>query len=101
MLQMPIAPKSGEPLHGGWAVAKPDEPAPQGGGKVPLQPNYVVSQTEEELVLRNYEGKLFHYRNPDGYGRSEPASAASLLNSIELQFDPKGADNADRIIVRS
>ncbi|MBI2836172.1 MAG: hypothetical protein HYX85_00565, partial [Chloroflexi bacterium] len=37
---------------------------PGGGGKVPLQPNYVLSQTEEELVARNYEGKVFTFRNP-------------------------------------
>ena len=35
-----------------------------GGGKVPLQPEYVVLQTAEELLVRNYEGRLFHYRNP-------------------------------------
>jgi len=37
---------------------------PQGGGKVPIQPNYVLTQTEEALELRNYQGRLFHYRNP-------------------------------------
>lgn len=37
---------------------------PQGGGKVPLQPDYVLSQTEEKLIFRNYEGRLFRYRNP-------------------------------------
>jgi lysine 2,3-aminomutase len=37
---------------------------PQGGGKVPLQPDYIVAQTEDELVLRNYEQRIFHYRNP-------------------------------------
>jgi lysine 2,3-aminomutase len=37
---------------------------PHGGGKVPLQPEYVVLQTAEELLIRNYEGRLFHYRNP-------------------------------------
>jgi lysine 2,3-aminomutase len=37
---------------------------PQGGGKVPLQPDYILSQTEGELVLRNYEGRIFRYRNP-------------------------------------
>jgi lysine 2,3-aminomutase len=37
---------------------------PQSGGKVPLQPDYVLAQTEGELVLRNYEGRIFHYRNP-------------------------------------
>jgi lysine 2,3-aminomutase len=35
-----------------------------GGGKVPLQPNYVLSMTDEELLLRNYQGQLYRYRNP-------------------------------------
>jgi len=34
MLQMPIAPTSGEPLHGGWGVAAADQPAPRGGPAV-------------------------------------------------------------------
>jgi lysine 2,3-aminomutase len=36
----------------------------EGGGKVPLAPNYLLSCTEDELVLRNYEGRIFRYRNP-------------------------------------
>jgi len=41
---------------------------PHGGGKVPVQPNYVVSRKKRELILRNYEYKLFRYRNPNGNG---------------------------------
>ena len=37
---------------------------PGGGGKVPLLPSYVESITEDEVVLRNYEGKKFVYRQP-------------------------------------
>jgi lysine 2,3-aminomutase len=37
---------------------------PGGGGKIPLMPNYVLSWTEDELVLRNYENLVFRYRNP-------------------------------------
>jgi lysine 2,3-aminomutase len=37
---------------------------PFGGGKVPLQANYVVAQSEGELVLKNYKGRLFRFRNP-------------------------------------
>jgi lysine 2,3-aminomutase len=44
---------------------------PQGGGKVPLQPNYVLAQAEGELVLRNYEGRAFRYRNPTRLTRTE------------------------------
>ncbi|MBI4295823.1 MAG: KamA family radical SAM protein, partial [Chloroflexi bacterium] len=45
---------------------------PGGGGKVPIQPNYILSQTEDEFMLRNYEGRVIHFRNP---GAPEPASA--------------------------
>ena len=45
---------------------------PQGGGKIPLQPNYILAQTEGELVLRNYEERVFHYRNPTTLARPEP-----------------------------
>jgi lysine 2,3-aminomutase len=47
---------------------------PQSGGKVPLQPNYVLAQTEGELVLRNYEERIFHYRNPSTVARPEPSA---------------------------
>jgi lysine 2,3-aminomutase len=45
---------------------------PQSGGKVPLQPNYVLAQTEGELVLRNYKGNVYHYRNPAAVASREP-----------------------------
>ena len=37
---------------------------PSGGGKVPLQPDYVLSQTSERLILRNYQGRVITFRNP-------------------------------------
>jgi len=38
----------------------------QGGGKISLQPNYILSETEDGLLLRNYQDRIFHYRNPKG-----------------------------------
>jgi lysine 2,3-aminomutase len=49
---------------------------PQSGGKVPVQPNYVLAQTEDELVLRNYEERIFHYRNPAKLVPAEPPAEA-------------------------
>jgi lysine 2,3-aminomutase len=49
---------------------------PHSGGKVPLQPNYIVTQTEGELVMRNYEERVFHYRNPTALQRPEPPAEA-------------------------
>ena len=57
---------------------------PQGGGKVPLQPNYVVAKKRGELVLRNYEGNLFRYRNPKVPAEIEPVPEPFVgLNNAE------------------
>ncbi len=37
---------------------------PGGGGKVRLLPNMVVEHNEKEVVVRNYEGKVFRYPQP-------------------------------------
>lgn len=41
---------------------------PDGGGKVPLQPNYVVAQSEQEVILRNYKGLTYRCQNPSHAG---------------------------------
>jgi len=38
--------------------------APGGGGKIPLLPEYVEAITEDEVVLRNYAGQRFVYKQP-------------------------------------
>ena len=45
----------------GYALPQYVLDAPGGGGKIPLNPNYVVSRNQEEVILRNYEGKKFVY----------------------------------------
>jgi len=42
--------------------------APGGGGKIPVLPNYVVSQHEHKVVLRNFEGRIVAYEEPRDYG---------------------------------
>lgn len=36
----------------------------EGQGKVPLQPNYLVSINKDRAVLKGYKGKAFRYYNP-------------------------------------
>ena len=36
-----------------------------GAGKIPLSPNYLISASENALVLRNYEGVIFRYTPED------------------------------------
>lgn len=48
----------------GYAVPNYVIDAPGGGGKIPLQPNYVAGRDGDSLVLRNYEGEMFRYPDP-------------------------------------
>ncbi|MEM0896257.1 MAG: KamA family radical SAM protein [Verrucomicrobiota bacterium] len=38
--------------------------APGGGGKVPINPDYVIHRDKERVVFRNFEGKVFEYPEP-------------------------------------
>jgi len=49
----------------GYAVPTYVVDAPGGGGKIPVEPEYVVSRGKGKVVLRNYEGKLFEYPEPN------------------------------------
>ncbi|MCS3924659.1 lysine 2,3-aminomutase [Methanosalsum natronophilum] len=41
--------------------------APGGGGKIPVMPNYLVSWSTNKVILRNYEGVITSYKEPDTY----------------------------------
>jgi lysine 2,3-aminomutase len=45
----------------GYAVPQYVIDAPGGGGKVPINPDYVEQITEDEVIFRNYEGERFRY----------------------------------------
>ena len=38
--------------------------APGGGGKIPLLPEYLQEINDNEVILKNYEGKIFRYQQP-------------------------------------
>lgn len=40
-----------------------------GGGKIPVMPQYLVSWSTNKVVLRNYEGVITSYKEPDSYER--------------------------------
>lgn len=45
----------------GYAVPQYVIDAPGGGGKVPINPGYVLSHNADRVVIRNFEGKVFEY----------------------------------------
>ena len=81
--------------------------APGGGGKIPLNPNYLVSYSDHKVVLRNYEGYITTYEEPMDYKPINPALVApfkdatlepgqsgvfGLLEGEEMFLKPDGFD---------
>jgi lysine 2,3-aminomutase len=51
--------------------------APGGGGKIQLAPDPVVGRDGNDLLIRNFEGKVYRYPDPDGtLGRETERMAA-------------------------
>ncbi len=48
----------------GYAVPQFVIDGPGGGGKIPLNPDYVLQRDDDRTVLRNYEGETFEYPEP-------------------------------------
>ncbi|MEQ1839668.1 MAG: KamA family radical SAM protein [Verrucomicrobiales bacterium] len=48
----------------GYAVPQYVIDAPGGGGKVPINPDYVLQRTGDRTLIRNFEGKTFEYPEP-------------------------------------
>ncbi len=48
----------------GYAVPTFIVDAPGGGGKTPVMPDYVAGREGDDIVLRNYQGDLYRYRDP-------------------------------------
>lgn len=59
--------------------------APGGGGKIPLLPEYVESITEEEIVMRNFRGDRYTWKQP----RETTMATAGVHEPIYgLSYDP-------------
>jgi lysine 2,3-aminomutase len=66
----------------GYAVPQFVIDAPGGGGKVPINPEYVLSKNEERVVIRNFEGKVFEY--PEAVDGTPLIDGATVLPQEEL-----------------
>ena len=45
----------------GYAVPHYVIDAPQGGGKIPLLPDYYQGRQDNDVLLRNYQGNIYRY----------------------------------------
>ncbi len=63
----------------GYAVPQFVIDAPGGGGKVPINPEYVKVVNDDEVVIRNYEGRMFRYSRHVGGVQPDPAEQPEQL----------------------
>ncbi len=91
----------------GYAVPTFVVDAPGGGGKTPVMPNYVISQSPHRVVLRNFEGVITTYTEPTDYKeechcpdceKKRKEGVASLLNGDQLALEPIKLARRDRHI---
>lgn len=95
----------------GFAVPQFIIDAPGGGGKVPVGPNYLLSQAPGHVVIRNFEGYITTYTEPLDYDptlirhleaqverRPEPGQEglSALLEGRKLDIKPVGFDETRR-----
>jgi len=71
--------------------------APGGGGKIPIMPNYLISWSTNKVVLRNYEGVITTYKEPDAY---EPVFCDRDCDSCTLQLNLESAEEDKAVGIR-
>jgi lysine 2,3-aminomutase len=58
--------------------------SPHGGGKIPLMPNYMVSASDDCVILRNYEGMMVRYQAEDKKPTTKPiANNRGVSNLVQ------------------
>lgn len=62
----------------GYAVPAYVVDAPGGGGKIPITPNYVISQSKGTFSLRNYKGEIYIHKEPQ---EAKPAKQQQITSS--------------------
>ncbi len=80
-----------ESLNGhtsGFAIPQYVIDAPGGGGKIRVGPNYILSWSTNKVVLRNYEGVITTYAEPDSYA---PGFCDRKCDRCDLQLNLEDA----------
>jgi lysine 2,3-aminomutase len=59
---------------------------PGGGGKIPLNPDYILNHQPGRVILRNYQNEVFEYPDPNPI----PEEA---LEALKQQVEANQSDN--------
>jgi lysine 2,3-aminomutase len=73
----------------GYAIPQFVIDAPKGGGKVPILPNYMLSMSTQNVVVRNFEGHISTYAQPSDYQEHDQATCSHCQTRVK----PDGEQN--------
>ncbi len=73
----------------GYAVPTFVVDAPGGGGKIPVMPQYLISQSDGRVILRNFEGKIsiYHEGTPEDHVVDDKCTLCGTDHS-EIKIGP-------------
>src|SRR5512135_915967 len=75
----------------GYAIPTYVVDAPGGGGKIPVTPQYLISQAPGRVVLRNFEGFITTYDEPNDYtGHTVARPERAFLGTERIADDEPG-----------
>ncbi|MEW9121479.1 MAG: lysine 2,3-aminomutase [Thermotaleaceae bacterium] len=92
----------------GYAVPTFVVDAPGGGGKIPVMPQYLISQSPEKIILRNFEGVITTYTQPESYQdkctcpvcqkerEHKMTGVAGLLQGNQVALEPEELERHQR-----
>lgn len=91
----------------GYAVPTFVVDAPGGGGKIPVMPDYLISESPSKIILRNFEGVITTYTQPTNYHqechcevcRAQNKSligVSGLMQGQNLSLEPTGLERNKR-----
>ena len=94
----------------GYAIPTYVVDAPGGGGKIPVMPQYLISQAPGKVILRNFEGYITTYAEPNDYTGHTVArperpvrnweagqeGVSGLLSGAAESIKPQGFDQVHR-----
>ena len=73
--------------------------APGGGGKIPVMPQYMISQSPEKVVLRNYEGVITTYAQPSSYDFEKEGAVETEAQKNHKLFGVGGLLQGNRVSI--
>ena len=74
--------------------------SPHGGGKIPMMPNYMISASDDAVILRNYEGMIVRYQAEDKPATVKPTPTRGVSALVQGSKSVLVPENTERMARR-